>query len=358
MVLPQKTRGERVLSRLTPIAGALLLSTLLSASGQAEEIRWDMASTYPSTLPQLGTLGRRLQDRIAVVSDGDIELTFQEPGSVVLAPEVFDAVSAGTVQAGWSSPGYWAGRDPALALFAAIPFGPRAAEYLAWYYFAGGRGLFEEIYHSYNIHGVICGVAAPEASGWFREPIDQPADLDGKSIRFLGLGARVLEKLGASTTILAAGEIHDALEAGEIDGTEFSMPAIDLNLGFHEVADYYYFPGWHQQSTLFDLMINLDAWNALGETQRAQIEAVCGDSVRYGLAEGDAIQVAALRELRDDHGVEVRRFSPETIEALEKAWNEVAADLSADNENFARVWASLSSFREDYAVWGDVGYLD
>lgn len=344
--------------RTTHIAAATAFLTCVAPASQADEIRWDMASTYPSTLPQLGSLGRRLQDKISLISGGGIELTFQEPGKVVPASEVFDAVSAGTVQAGWSSPGYWVGRDPALALFGAVPFGPAAAEYLAWFYFGGGKGLFEEIYHTYNIHGVVCGVVAPEASGWFRQPIETVEELGGTTIRFLGLGARVLEKLGVSTTLQTAGDIHPALESGEIDGTEFSMPAIDLNLEFHQIAKNYYFPGWHQQASLFDLMINLDEWNALTETQRAQIEAACGDSVRFGLAEGEAIQISAIQELQEEHGVEIRQWSPEIIAALEQAWTEVTDELAADNENFARVWESLSTFRAGYATWHEYGHLN
>lgn len=344
--------------RLAGLLATAMTAALMCQPGQAEDVRWEMASTYPSTLPQLGSLGRRLQDRIALVSGGDIEIAFREPGDVVPALEVFDAVSAGTVQAGWSSPGYWAGREPALSLFAAVPFGPKAPEYLAWYYFGGGKAQFEEIYHAYNIHGVICGVVAPEASGWFREPINTIEDLDGLKIRFLGLGARVLEKLGVTTQLLESGDVYDALENGEIDGSEFSMPAIDFNLGFHEAVKHYYFPGWHQQSTLFELMVNLDAWNALSQSQQAQIETVCGDSVRHGLAEGEAMQFAVLTELREDHGVEIHRWSPEILAELEQAWREVADEISADNENFARVWKSLSDFRDNYAVWNDLGYLD
>ena len=61
-------------------------------------------------------------------------------------------------------------------------------------------------------------------------------------------------------------------ERGSIDATEYSMPAIDLNLGFYQVAKHYYFPGWHQQSTLFDLMISKKKWDGLSDVQKAQLE--------------------------------------------------------------------------------------
>ena len=43
---------------------------------------------------------------------------------------------------------------------------------------------------------------------------------------------------------------------------------------------------------------------------------------------------------------------------LESAWHEVVEEMASENEDFARVWTSLKSFREEYKVWGDLGYLD
>lgn len=321
-----------------------------------DPVRWRMTSTYPSTLLQIGTLGKRLADELLLISNGDIELKFHEPG--VLAPpfETFDAVSYGAVEAGWSTPGYWAGKEPALQLFASVPFGPSAPEYLAWFDFGGGKALFEEIYHSHNIHGIICGVTPPEASGWFKKEIQSIEDFRGLKIRFFGLGGKVMEKIGAAPQLIAGGEIYQALELGTIDATEYAMPAVDERMGFYEVAKHYYLPGWHQQSTFFELMVNLDAWNSLSRNQQHMIETTCSANVRHGLSEGEALQADAMARL-EAKGVQIHTWSPEILAALEAAWDEVAIDLQAEDENFARAWQSLSEFRAKYKGWAERGYL-
>lgn len=352
----------RVCSSLTLAVSALAAGAVMTlaaasdAGAQDKRVRWNMASAYGSKLTQLGTLGTRLSEQLELVSGGSLIFKFYEPGALVPALEMFDAVSAGSIDAGWSTPGYWTGKDETFALFAAVPFGPNAGEYLGWFYHGGGKELMDEIYAQYNIKSVICGLIAPEASGWFRKEIRTVADLNGLKMRFFGLGARVMEKMGVSTQLLAGGDIFPALERGSIDATEFSMPAIDLDLGFYQVAQHYYFPGWHQQSTLFDLMMNKDKYDALSDTQKAQIDAVCGDNVRAGLAEGEAIQGAALAELQKK-GVTIHRWPPEILDALNKAWVEVAEELSATNPNFKKVWDSLSAYRTQYKIWGDLGYL-
>ena len=323
---------------------------------EEDVVRWRMASTFPGSLPQIGSLGIRVQDQIASISGGNVQIRFFDPGTLVPALEVFDAVSSGSIDAGWSTPGYWAGKVPALPLFAAVPFGPPANEYMAWFYFGGGRQLFEEIYARHNIRGLLCGVIPPEASGWFRRPVESVEDLQGLRMRFFGLGAKVMDRIGVSTQLLAAGDIFPALEMGTIHATEFSMPAIDLNLGFHQVAKHYYFPGWHQQSTNLELIINMESWNSLSPLQQMQVEVVCGDSFRHSIAEGETIQIAAIDEL-ELRGVTIHRWPESMLATFRTAWEQVVAEEVAADADFARVWQSLNSFRERYQRWRELGYL-
>lgn len=349
----------------TSLFAALLLASACgtdtrNSANTVEEadtpIRWRMTSTYPSTLLQIGTLGKQLSDEVNKLSAGSMEFKFFEPG--VLAPpfETFDAVSFGAVEVGWSTPGYWAGKEPALQLFASVPFGPSAPEYLAWYDYGGGQAMFEELYHGHNIHSIICGVTPPEAAGWFKREIKTMDDFKGLKIRFFGLGAKVMEEVGAAPQLIAGGEIYQALELGTIDATEYAMPAVDERLGFYEVAQHYYFPGWHQQSTFFELMINLEAWNSLSDTQKYIVETACSANVRRGLSEGEALQAAALARL-EEKGVNIHTWSPEILAGLRVAWDKVVQDMAASDPKFNEAWTSLQDFRARYRGWAERGYL-
>lgn len=115
-------------------------------------VRWKLAGSFPATLVQLGTMGKRLEALLDKVSGGNIQLKYFEPGALVPTLEIFDALSTGAVDAGWSGSSFWAGKVPALQFFTTVPFGPAPGEYLAWLEFGGGRQLFEEIYAPHNIH--------------------------------------------------------------------------------------------------------------------------------------------------------------------------------------------------------------
>ena len=332
-------------------------TTADGASAQAKPISWKMGSTFASSWPIHGDLGKLLEANIARVTGGTVTVKYFEPGALVPALELFDAVSAGSVDAGWSSPGYWAGKEPAMPIFTTIPFGPNMGEYLAWLYAGGGEELFRELYARHNIHALHCGLHSPEGSGWFREPIESAEDLVGLKMRFFGLGARVMEKLGVSTQMIAGGDVYPALELGTIDALEFSMPVSDLAQGFYQIAKHYYLPGWHQQTSLFELIVNIDRWNELSPTQQAQIESVCGDMFRAGAAMSESMQVKALATLKSK-GVILHQWPPEMLARFREATAVVMAEEAAKDPTFAKVWDSLGQFRAGYAEWRKLGYLE
>lgn len=339
------------------MVGGMLIAAPADALADSNRIRWNMQSWFPSKLPLVGTLGVEITKKLERVSDGQIRLRFEEPGALVRPQDCFDSVAAGALETCWSVAGYWVGKDPAFAVFSAVPFGPDWTGQLAWFYNGGGKVLYEELYHSYNIHPIVCGGTVPEASGWFTKEVNSIDDLKGLKMRIFGFGAMVLDRLGVSTQLMPAGDIFPALELGTIDATEFAMPSVDLKLGFHQVAKYYYFPGWHQPATLYELLINLDLWNGLSDAQQAQFEMVCADNVRQAIAEGDFTQIAALKELKEK-GVQIRQWSPEILQTYRETWNAVAADLAKESEKFNQAWTSLQDFRAAYKSWRDVGYLN
>ena len=105
-----------------------------------------------------------------------------------------------------------------------------------------------------------------------------------------------------------------------------------------------------------ETVANIEKWNGLSPVQQSQFEMACGDSVRHSIARGEAIQVPAL-EFLAEQGVQFHQWSQEFLDAYESAWKEVVTDEVDGDEDFARVWASLSEFRNSYSTWHDLGYL-
>ena len=255
---------------------ALSAAAFLSTSAHAaKRVKWKMHSAWGSQVPHLGWEAVRFTENVTLMSGGDFTLKFFEPGALVPANEGFDAVSKGAIESAWSTAGYDVGKYPALAFFTAVPFGPGIGEMMAWIWFGGGKEISERIYAKHDILPMHCLAIGPETSGWFREEIKELDQLRGMKMRFFGLGARVMQRLGVSTQLLAGGDIFPALEKGVIDATEFSMPTMDIKYGFYQIAKYNYFPGWHQQVSVGMLEVNIPKYEALTAQHQKILEVGC-----------------------------------------------------------------------------------
>lgn len=346
---------------MTKFLTGLVLAAGLAAQPAlaADKLMLKVPVAFSTELPSLGTPIPRVAEEVEVMSGGTLRMKVYEPGKLVPAFEILDAVSSGKINAGYTTAGYWAGKIPAAPLFSAIPFGPEAGEYMAWIYYGNGLELYQRMYDDagYNVKVLPCAVIAPETSGWFSKEINSAEDLKGLKMRFFGLGGKVMEKLGVATSLLPGGEIFPALEKGAIDATEFSMPAIDQRLGFHKVAKYNYFPGWHQQATVFELLINKDVWNEASEQHQHILAEACKASMADSFAEGEALQFDALKRNVEENGVEIRKWSPEMLQLFRDTWEEVAAEESANDAYFAEVYADLTEFRTNYDLWEKNAFL-
>jgi len=335
-----------------------MASWSIDGADAQERVRWKMQSAFGSQLSHLGTGGVRFVETMETISGGAFQIQFFEPGALVPALECFDAASKGSVESCWTTAGYHTGKVPALAFFTAVPFGPQYGEFFAWKKFGGGDELKNEIYGEHNMYSLDCNAIGPETSGWFREPVASLEALRGLKMRFFGLGAQVMQKIGVSTQLLAGADIYPALERGVIDATEFSMPAMDIDLGFYQIAKFNYFPGWHQQVSVNELLMNKDAWEGLSEQNKALLRVACGEQIHYDYAETEWNNPKAMNKMVEEHGVTVKRWSDEELAAFEKAWFEVLEEQSAEDPTFKRVADSYLEFREFYRIWGEAQSLE
>lgn len=324
--------------------GGAALALAISALPAAAKDKLDIQSAWPLSFPASGANADLLGEILNGASNGELDVKVYDAGKLVPSLQIFDAVQQGTLDAGVTSPLYVAGRFPAVQLFGGIPFGLDPIAHTAWITDGGGGEIWQEIYAKQGVKTIPCGLMDSEAGGWYNFEINSVEDLKGKKIRFAGLAGEAMAKVGASIVLLPGGEIYPSLEKGIIDGTEFSMPTIDAMLGLEKIVKYYYLPGWHQPAAMNELIINLNKWNSLPESSQKLVEAACEAVNLRSITSTVAANGKAVAKFREA-GTEIRSFSPEVIEALHAAFDEVVAEQVEKDPDFKRVWESLEDFR-------------
>lgn len=340
------------------VAGLAALAAIsLAAPASAQErLRWGVPIAFGSNLTALGDTLPYVAQQLNRMSAGRINIVVQEPGTVIPALGIFDAVSEGKVDAGYSWMGYEIGKVPASALFGATPFGLEALEFSAWYWFHGGKDLAAKIFARHNIVPIFCGAISPEGAGWFRQQITSLSQVQGLRFRAAGLGGRIWERVGASVQLLPGPELYQALERGVLDGTEFSLPTVDKQLGFQRVAKFMHLPGWHQPTTNQFLYVNKAAWDKLQEPTKAMIEVACQAGVAFSMARAEALQGAVLEEFKRE-GVTIARLPEDVLKKLQEATNTVLDEQAGRDAEFKEVLDSMRRFQAENFNWRNLGYL-
>ena len=342
-------------------AGIIASATNLSAPAIAKGIiKWKMVTCWPKNFPALGTGVQRIVNEIYAMSDGRLDIKIYSAGELVPAFEVFDAVREGTAEMGHDAPYYWIAKHPAIPFFTTLPGGLTAQEHAAWLNFGGGQELWDELYSTFNLKGFLAGNSGVQMGGWFKKEINSLKDFKGLKMRMPGLGAEVINRMGATAVALPGGEIMPALQSGAIDATEWVGPYNDLAFGFYKAAKNYYGPGFHEPGTHTECIVNKKEFDSLPTHLRHIVEHACVSENNRMLAEFTKGNSVSQKKLIEDHNVKIRHFPEEVYKAMFKISRDVVAETANEGDINKRIYNSWISFKNDVrerAPFSEQGYM-
>lgn len=316
------------------------------SSGQ-QHFKWKLVTSWPKNLPGLGTAPEHFADVINTMSGGRLTVKVYGGGEMVPALEVFSAVSQGTAEMGHAAAYYWKGKIPSSPFFTAVPFGLTAQEMNGWLHYGGGLELWREAYAPFNLIPFAGGNTGVQMAGWFNREINTVSDLEGLKMRIPGVGGEVFSRAGGTSVTLPGSEIYTSLQTGVIDATEWVAPYNDMALGLHEVASYYYYPGWHEPGPTLELVVNKTAFESLPVDLQKMVEIAARYANQDMLDEYTARNNASYMDLLNNHkNVQVRRLPDDVLRAFHKASTEYLEELAAEDEMAAKVYKSWKAYAD------------
>ena len=314
-------------------------------------IKWRMTGPWTTGILFYDMM-EHFADSVRAASGGRLQIKVFPAGAIVPAMETFDAVSKGVVQVGHSWPGYWKGKNEAFTAFASVPFGLDYEGYNIWYYERGGDKILDELYGKFGMKGFFCGNSGQELGLYSNKRATKMADFKGLKVRTPGWYMDILTRMGVSVTPLPGGEIYLALERGVIDACEFSSPAVNLPMGFHEITKYVIEPGVHQPACQFDMFINMKAWNDLPDDLKAIVSICAKETQLWSYSWIENLNIQAIDEMGKK--VEYVQMDDDTLNNFAKTTYEYFKELKAKNADVKKVLDSQDLFKKEYAKWRDM----
>jgi TRAP-type mannitol/chloroaromatic compound transport system substrate-binding protein len=314
-------------------AGAATVATALAAPAIAQgNVQWRMVTTWPKNFPGLGVGAQKIADRITAASGGRLTIQVFAAGEMVPPLQSLDAVIDGSAEMSHGAAYYWQNKSQGLSFYTGVPFGMTSRELTAWVRYLGGQEVWDKIYDQFGVQGFLSGDTGTQAGGWFKNELTGVADINGLRFRTPGLGGQVWGKLGAAVTNMAAGEIFAALQSGTLDAAEFVGPYNDLALGFYQICKNYYFPSFVEPGLATEVVVNKAKFQELPADLQEVVRSVVQAGYDDTASDMYANDPRALATLVNEHGVQVRRFPDEILEAGAKAASEIIADIRQNGD--------------------------
>lgn len=348
----------KTLAKLTIVLATVIVT---SQSFAAEKVyRWRLAETWGPNFPVFGDTTKNMAAMVKKMSNGRLIIQVDSSNKHKSALGIFDFVKSGQYQMGHSASYYWKGKNFNTMFFTTVPFGMTATEQNAWFYHGGGMELMEEVYKPYGLMSFPGGNTGVQMGGWFRKEIKSVDDLKGLKMRIPGFAGEVLAKLGAKPTNIPAGELYTALERNTIDALEWVGPSLDLRMGFHKIAPFYY-TGWHEPATELQFMVNEKAFNTLPadlqEILRTAMRLSAYDMYSQSTHES-TVNLASIQ--KDFPNVQIRDFPPAVMKALRSANDELLKEFAEKDAMTAKILSSIAAYTKDARAWtnfSDKAYL-
>lgn len=319
-----------------------------------EQIKWKLVTTWPKGLPGLGSAPENFARRVEEMSNGRLSIRVYGAGEVVPPFEVFDAVSQGVAEMGHGASYYWKGKIPSAVFYTAVPFGMTAQEMNGWLHYGGGLELWRELYAPFGVRPFAGGSTGVQMAGWFNRELKSAEDLKGLKMRIPGLAGEVFTASGGTSVRLAGGEIYTSMQTGVIDAVEWVGPYNDRTLGLMEVAEYYYYPGWHEPGAMLEFTVNQKAFGRLPADLQAIVEGAARATNQDMLDEFTARNNSSLTSLLDEYETKLRPLPDDVMDILHS--NAVIAldKLKEDDPMAAKISASYEDFLDGVRTYHEI----
>lgn len=257
-------------------------------------------------------IAQQWAEDVAQRSNGEITIELLPSSAIVGNNETLDAVGAGILQGHITDPSYFAGKNPAFAVYGnMVGAWSDPYQFLGYMRNAGGEDRYNALVEPYNVHLIRAGAMIPEALVSKRK-IETMEDFKGLKIRAPeGMVSNIFQLAGAAPVNLPTSEVYTALEKGVIDAADYTVFATNYTQGYHRFAPYAIYPGFHSMP-MMAVSLNKDIWDELSpDDQQMLRDSIDGfvDHLYQQLTEADQEQV----EIAKQDGVKFSTLSPDEL---------------------------------------------
>ncbi|PHO09531.1 ABC transporter substrate-binding protein [Malaciobacter canalis] len=341
---------KKLIGKLGVISVLLIaMSTTVFAKQKVYKLK--MATTWGKTASPLIDTSIKMANLAKIMSNGQLDIRVDSANKHKSPLGILDMVKAGQYDIGHSASYYWKGKDINTLPFTSMPFGMTAAEQYAWFYHGGGLELMQKTYKIHKVLSFPGGNTGVQMGGWFKKEIKSVEDLKGLKIRIPGFAGEIMAKAGALVTNIAPGELYTAFERNTIDALEWVGPSMDINMGFHKVAKYYY-TGWHEPASELQFIVNKRAYKKLPKNLQ-EVLVLAFKLAAYDMyIQNYDMNAKAWQKMKKEHPqIKVKSFPEDVKQLLKDANKKLRKSMAEKSPLLKEIFKSQEDYMKTIREW-------
>ncbi|MCJ8327326.1 MAG: TRAP transporter substrate-binding protein DctP [Campylobacterales bacterium] len=342
-----------MLAKTTKIlVAATLIAGLTTAALAKEKVyKWKLAATWGPTLSPHIDAPRNMAKMVEEMSNGRLIIRVDASNKHKAAFGILDMVKGGQYDMGHTASYYWKGKDINTLPFTTMPFGMTTPEQYAWFYYGGGKELMRKVYKKHKVLSYPGGNSGNSMGGWFQKEIKTVDDLKGLKMRIPGFAGEIMAKVGLTVVNIPAAELYTSLERGTIDALEWVGPGMDIKMGFHKIAPYYY-TGWHEPGSELQFLVNEKKFNKLPkDLQRILVTAIRLSAYDLYIQNYDMSANGWEKMKKDYPNIKIKTFPKSVMDLLKKTNTELLNEVKKGNPLLTEILDSQASYQKKAREW-------
>ena len=242
----------------------ILLSTMLLSSTlfANKHIEWNLILKWKSTLTPLSSPSFRVSRLVKDMSNGKFIIKIDGLEKHRNKESLLALVQKNKYQLAHTDSGYSKELDINTIWFSGIPLGMTSKEQYAWFYFGGGKSYMDKVYDKFEVLSFPGGDLGSQMGGWFKKEIKDISDFQNLKVNTQGITSEILSMYKVNVKNIPNNKAPNAFLNDELDMINGTSPSMDIKMGFHKVAPYYY-TSWNKPASQMQFLVNKESFEKL-----------------------------------------------------------------------------------------------
>ena len=331
-----------------------LLLTIFSTQLFADKyVEWKIALDWKSTLTPLSSSAFKISEIVKKLSDEKFIIKIsgleKEQNS-----NLFQMVQKNKYQIIHVNPSKWINSDINLIWLGGIPLGMTSKEQNSWFYYGGGQKLIAKVYDNFNLLSFPAGDLGTQAGGWFKKEIKKTSDFNGLNINTKGITSEILSMHNVNIKKISSSNISEAFLNDELDVISGTSPSMDIKMGYHKIAPYYY-TSWDKPSSQTQFLINKKAFEELPIEYKNILQYAMKIAAFEMYDENFYDSLKAWAKIQKDYpNIQIKALPKEVLQDLMKSKKLIFEQYAKENKLFNEIYESQKEFLKKARQWSNI----